>query len=238
MNHAENGTKPLGENMITTKNFWLVTIAILAASTALTGCTQSTTASPGASKSSALAPTTSTTPASLNPAPSTETPRPTSTITPGPGADYDGGSIPKDCTKLMSGATYQKSFAKVTLNAPSIVGTPPKAPASAFDPVLQKGGASIYCAWRDPDADITGLSINVVTVNSAVAYKQLQKLPATGYTCTHEAEGYRCQKVTTDPEYKVPVSDTYFTRGDIGISISQANFPTNDLLDEVENHVF
>jgi hypothetical protein len=238
MNHAENGTITPGEHMITKNTFWLATIAILASTTVLTGCAQSTTASPGASKTSSPPPSTSTTPASPSTAPSTAAPRPTSTLTPVPGVDYDGGKIPTDCTKLMSEATYTKTFAKVPLNDPATVGAHPKAPASAFDPVLQKDGSSIYCVWRDPKADITYLSISVVTVNSATAYGQLQKLPASGYTCDLEAEGYRCQKLSTDKQYKVPVSDTYFTRGDIGIRIQQANFPTHDLLNEIEDHVY
>ena len=162
------------------------------------------------------------------------TPRPTSTITPVPGVDYDGGTVPATCEGLLTAGRWQ--FANAPLNDPAVVGSPVAIPKSVFDPVRQSDGKRLYCVWRDPRADITNVAIEVEVVDSSKAFGVLQGLQ--GFDCAHDAEGYRCQKVSTDEQYGVPIGITYFTRGDIAIDINQANVPTTGLLDDVMAHLF
>jgi hypothetical protein len=142
------------------------------------------------------------------------------------------GAIPTKCKSLMSATTYKKDgFAKTPLTQPS-------APKTQLSAAVKSGGASIFCLWRDPRADISGISIQVVTVDSSKALAQLKKLPAKGFTCKKASDAYTCQKIGRDSQYPVETGDTYYTRGDIGIRIQQANVPTSGLLKEVVARVF
>jgi hypothetical protein len=160
---------------------------------------------------------------------------PSSTPTPSTAAstaETTVGKIPTKCKSLMSATTYKK---KVFSGTPLTQPTPPKTQLTA---ALTPGGTSIYCLWRDPRADISGISIEVVTVDSAKALAQLKKLPAKGFTCKTSADAYTCQKIGKDSQYPVETGDTYYTQGDIGIRIQQANVPTSGLLAEVVARVF
>lgn len=209
-----------------------IAIALAATATLLSGCTGNTTPDP----------TPSTTPsasASTTPGPSTSTsttPRPTSTITQVPGVDYDGGTVPDTCDGLITESKWKDSFLRAPLNDPGVVGDPAEIPKSIFTPVLQPDGKQLYCVWRDPRADVTNVSITVQVVDSSKAFSVMQDLQ--GFQCEHLAEGYRCQRISTDNQYGVEMGVTYFTRGDIAIHIGQANVPTSGLLDDVMAHVF
>lgn len=216
----------------TTSGITATLTAALAIGLALSGCAQSAPAGPG-TPSATTAERTSTPSASPS-----STPEPTSTITQVPGVDYDGGTVPASCTDLITPGKWDKAFASAPLNDPSVVGDPIATPKSAFTPVLQADGKRLYCVWRDPQADITFLSIAVDVVDSATASTELQKLSAKGYDCGTEAEGLQCQKISDNPQYPVTDGDTYFTRGDIGIHIQQSNTETSGLLDDVMEHVF
>ncbi|MFJ3379786.1 hypothetical protein ACIPJ2_05220 [Curtobacterium sp. NPDC090217] len=213
-----------------------IAVALAATATLLSGCTGNTTPDPTPSAST----TPSTTPApstSTTPGPSTSTtPRSNSTITPVPGVDYDGGTVPDTCDGLITTSKWKDSFLRAPLNDPAIVGDPVEIPKSVFTPVLQPDGKRLYCVWRDPRADITNVTIAVQVVDSSKAFAVLQGLQ--GFQCEHLAEGYRCQRISTDNQYGVETGVTYFTRGDIAIHISQANVPTSGLLDDVMAHVF
>ncbi len=136
--------------------------------------------------------------------------------------------------RLVTAGRWQ--FTDDPLNDPSVVGDPVAVPKTAFTPVLQPGGGRLYCVWRDPRVDVTNVVIDVAVVDSTKAFAALQQL--SGFDCDRESEGYRCQKISQNPQYPVTDGDTYFTRGDIGIRITQSNVPTDGLLDDVEAHVF
>ncbi|WP_182046864.1 hypothetical protein [Curtobacterium sp. ME26] len=161
-------------------------------------------------------------------------PSPTSTIPQVPGVDHDGGTLPSSCSSLVTAGRWQ--FTDDPLNDPSVVGDPVTVPKTAFTPVLQPGGGRLYCVWRDPRVDVTNVVIDVAVVDSTKAFAALQQL--SGFDCDRESEGYRCQKISQNPQYPVTDGDTYFTRGDIGIRITQSNVPTDGLLEDVEAHVF
>ncbi|RPE84983.1 hypothetical protein EDF28_0925 [Curtobacterium sp. PhB137] len=216
----------------TTSGITATLTAALAIGLALSGCAQSAPAGPG-TPSATTAESTGTPSASPS-----STPEPTSTLTQVPGVDYDGGTVPASCTDLITPGKWDDAFASAPLNDPSVVGDPVAIPKSAFTPVLQADGKRLYCVWREPQADISYLSIAVDVVDSATASAALQKLPDDGYDCGNEAEGYQCQKVSKNEQYPVTDGDTYFTRGDIGIHIQQSNIETSGLLDDVMDHVF
>lgn len=204
----------------------------------LAGCTGGAaqpdgSTSPTSGSTSSAAPT-DTSSATATPDADATTPRPTSTISQAPGVDYDGVTVPATCPGLLTADRWK--FATAPLNDPKVVGNPVAIPKSVFDPVRQSDGKRLYCVWRDPRADITTMVIQVEVVDSSKAFGVLQGLQ--GFDCTHVAEGYRCQKVSTDEQYGVQIGTTYFTRGDIAISIAQANVPTTGLLDDVMAHLF
>lgn len=217
----------------------LATIGIGAA-LVLSACTEGpdvvTTPTASSTPTTSTTPSATSTPSATAPQTPSSTPRPTSTITPVPGVDYDGGTVPSECSDLITAGKWK--FAEAPLNDPKVVGDSWSRPKDAFTSVLQADGKHLSCVWRDPRADITNLVIDVVVVDSSRAFGALQALPAKGYDCAHVAEGYRCQKVSQNSQYPVIDGDTYFTRGDIGIRISQSNTPTDGLLDDVTAHVF
>jgi len=209
-----------------------VTAAILVG-TALTGCAQGSAgagSSPTSTTGSAGGTTSPTASAST-------TPRPTSTVTAVPGVDDDTGHLPDSCTGLITAGRWDTAFADAPLNDPAVVGNPAQTPKDALTPVLQPDGKQLYCVWRDPRADTTFLSIRVAVVDSTKAYPHV-KSALSGYDCSLDGSGYRCQKISQDNQYPVTDGDTYFTRGDVGIHIQQSNVTTSGLLDDVISHTF
>ncbi len=218
----------------TTRTGTTITLTtLLAAGLALTGCAQAGPAGPAS-----VGPDPSTEAASAPSSTASSSPRPTSTVTQVPGVDFDAGTVPDSCTDLITPGKWDDAFASAPLNDPSVVGDPIAIPKSSFTPVLQPDGKRLYCVWREPQADISYLSIAVDVVDSATASDELEKLTARGYECDTEAEGLRCQKVSKNSQYPVTDGDTYFTRGDIGIHIQQSNIETSGLLEDVMTHVF
>lgn len=223
----------------TTSSIVAIGLGVALALSACSGPDTTPTTPPSASTGSSGTPTGSTSASaggsgSPTAAAGAPTPRPTSTIAAVPGVDHDGGTVPSSCSGLITAGKW--SFASAPLNDPAVVGDPVELPKSPFSTVLQPDGKRLFCVWRDPRADITNVAIDVAVVDSSKAVTALEDLP--GFTCGHEAEGYRCQKVEQDPQYPVVDGWTYFTRGDIGIAITQANVPTQGLLDDVTAHVF
>ena len=209
---------------------------VLLAALALTGCAATTAADPTATPVTGSATDAAAT--TTTPSPTTATtPRPTSTIDPAPGVDDDAGKLPDSCTGLVTAGKWDDAFASAPLNDPDVVGDPVEVPKDDLTPVLQPDGKSLYCVWRDPRADTTFLSIRAAVVDSTTAYAHLQSA-LQGYDCSLDGYGYRCQKVSQNPQYPVTDGDTYYTRGDVGIHIQQSNVTTSGLLDDVIDHVF
>ena len=204
--------------------------ALLAAGLALTGCAQAGPAGPASDTATTAAdPTTAPSPTDTTTAPS-----PTDT-----GAPSDETvTVPASCTDLITPGKWDKAFASAPLNDPSVVGDPIAIPKSSFTPALQGDGKRLYCVWREPQADISYLSIAVDAVDPTAARDALEQLGAKGYDCGDESDGYLCQKVSKNSQYPVTDGDTYFTRGDLGIHIQQSNIETTDLLDDVVANVF
>ncbi|MCS6548174.1 hypothetical protein NYS50_09810 [Curtobacterium flaccumfaciens pv. flaccumfaciens] len=204
--------------------------ALLTAGLALTGCAEAGPAGPAsATATTAADPTTAPSPTDTTTAPS-----PTGTGAP----SDDAVTVPANCTDLITPGKWDKAFASAPLNDPSVVGDPIAIPKSSFTPALQGDGKRLYCVWREPQADISYLSIAVDAVDPTAARDALELLSAKGYDCGDASDGYLCQKVSKNSQYPVTDGDTYFTRGDLGIHIQQSNTETTDLLDDVVANVF
>jgi len=214
----------------------LVGVSITILGVMLTGCAgsppsgQSTTAPP-----TAAAPT-------MSPAAPETTP---------PAPEPAAFAIPTDCASLIASTPFASTFGSWPLNDPAVVGNPggpyytptgPIAPAPApSDATLLESMLSateLRCVWRDPQADITNLSVEIGEVTPAISAPYLQSLPADGFSCTQEASAETCVKFTTETKYNVEVGQTVLVRDGVFIRVSQANVSTPGLLDSLVSDVW
>lgn len=144
------------------------------------------------------------------------------------------GTVPATCDDVVTPGAFDY-IDEVPLNDPAIVGDL-EVPRTAFTPARQISGQRLYCVWRDPRADLTSLTIQVEDVIPSRAIEALRGL--SGFDCTSIYDGRRCQKLTQNPQYSVTEVDTYFSRGNIGIRITESNVPTEGLLGDVVGNVF
>jgi hypothetical protein len=205
----------------------------------LAGCTGSSgdgddgSPTPTAAATSSAAPTASGTPTG-EPA-----------ATPAATAAPDGApvvAIPTDCTQIVDAATYQATMGSTPLNPEGFVrrdgsargARTPGVPAAGADPVaIVDTAAELDCLWRDPRADITGLSVQMGRLDQATAASLLQQAEAGGASCSDAHAGRVCQLTQVDEQYGTDGAETYFVRGDLFIEVGQSNFPTNDLLGSI-----
>ena len=159
------------------------------------------------------------------------------TPTPTPSASAVPANVPTDCRKVVDAASYDGFFQGTPLNDPGFVDptlvgpiapVPPPAGASAGEAV--DSAVELRCIWRDPNADITGMSIEYSRVDPAIATQYVTDLAAQGYTCTDANGGRQCQLVQPNEQYPVDEANTVLARGGVVIDVQQANFPTVNLM--------
>lgn len=203
------------------------------AALALTACSQVSLTAIDALPTSSASPAT----------PSTSAPR---TASPGPSPSASSktstapAAIPTACSKVVSPDAYATIFGGTPLNDPKVVGpsdsetlTPMPSETGAAPGDIVFNAVSLRCVWRDPAADITGISIEYSRVEGSVATAYLAELEASGYSCGDAAGGVRCQQTGIEPQYQVDVAQTVLARDGIVISVNQANFPTDNLLSQL-----
>lgn len=154
-------------------------------------------------------------------------------------------ALPAACRDLVSPEVYAATFGDTPLNDPAFgdqgesgVVTPAPAGEGAGAEEQLRAGIRLNCVWGSPTADITSLTATVAVVDPAVASAFLDTLPGAGFACTDLHDGRRCQQITADPTYQVPVGSTRFLRDDVYIDVRQANFPTNDLLGSIAQKIW
>jgi hypothetical protein len=161
-------------------------------------------------------------------APVQETPDPTPTATPTPTPVV--ATIPSDCTGLVAPSEAARLFGRTPLQDPS---------GTAH---LRTGVAplttSLSCVWRDPRADVSGLSIDVGTGTAEQVSAYEATLVGQGYACTDRGAARVCAQTRPADPYPVDTTDTWYLRGTTWFEVSQTNFPTTDLLGAVEQHVW
>lgn len=194
------------------------------------GATPTASTSSSSTTSGAPTPTDGATPARTPGTGATHTSSPPSSTAPAAAT----GAVPETCDDLVTPGAFEYTD-EAALNDPAVVGDL-EVPRTALTPARQSSGQRLYCVWRDPEADLTNLTIQVENVVPSRATEALRGL--SGFDCASVDDGLRCQKVTQNPQYPVTDGDTYFTRGDIGIRIAQSNVPTDGLLEDVVGHVF
>lgn len=177
-------------------------------------------------------------------APSSPTPSGTATLapteTPGPIA------LPTDCTDVVDQATYAATFGDIPLNPVEFGGsgtssgvvTPTTPPAGAGARDVVGAATELSCLWRDPRADVSGISVAMGHLEPAAGAAALDGLASQGYTCTSVHEGRSCQLVTPDPLYPVDRAQTYWLRDDVVVTVDQTNVPTDDLIGSIATRLF
>ena len=198
---------------------------------------------------------------------SSETPRPTATDTaaspsaspsttaPAPSPEPAVASIPTDCTDVVDAATYAATMGETPLNDPgSFTGQtgqlqPSPAPEGSDPGEVVRAATQLTCGWRDPRADITGLFVDVATVDSATAASypawladptaaQTELRDGVVYDCTDRLGGTVCQYTRVEEHYGTTFAETVLVRDDVVVTVRQSNFPTNDLLGAVVTRIW
>ena len=137
------------------------------------------------------------------------------------------------------------------MNDPAVVGSPGEpyyTPSGSISPTPAPSGATLLesmrsaaqlrCVWRDPQADITNLSVEIGEVAPTISGPYLQSLPADGFSCTQDGAAETCEKVATDPKYNVEIGQTVLVRDGVFIRVSQANVSTPNLMDTLVSDVW
>ena len=204
---------------------------ILVLTAGCTGGADEATPSPSETNSASPSSTTGT---------ATATPAPTPTETAGPVA------LPVDCTDIVDQATYASTFGDIPLNPVEFGGsgtssgvvTPTTPPAGAGARDVVGAATELSCLWRDPRADVSGISVAMGHLEPAAGAAALDDLASQGYTCTSVHEGRSCQLVTPDPLYPVDRAQTYWLRDDVVVTVDQTNVPTDDLIGSIATRLF
>ena len=174
----------------------------------------------------------------IQPEPSpNESPSASPTPTPSPSASVVPANVPTECTKVVDAASYDGFFQGTPLNDPGFVDptlvgpiAPVPAPTGASAGEAVASAAELRCIWRDPNADITGMSIEYSRVDPAIATQYVADLAVQGYTCSDANGGRQCQLVQPNEQYPVDETNTVLARGGVVIDVQQANFPTVNLM--------
>ncbi|WP_181432788.1 hypothetical protein [Curtobacterium sp. MCPF17_001] len=163
-------------------------------------------------------------------APVQETPDPVPTPTPTPTPVARAGTLPTDCRALVPASEYDRLFGSTPLQNP--------AGSEAGSDGDHQPTVDLSCIWRDPRADVSGLSVDLGsdTAETIADYESL--LVRTGYTCSDSGAGRLCRMTRADEVYPVDTTFTFYSEGSTWLLIRQTNFPTNGLLPAIQQEVW
>ncbi|MDN4649602.1 hypothetical protein [Curtobacterium sp. PsM8] len=160
-------------------------------------------------------------------APVQETPDPVPTPT--PTSVVRAGTLPTDCRQLVPASEYDRLFG----------GTP------LTDPLGSEAGSDgdgppvdLSCIWRDPRADVSGLSVSLGSDTAEVIANYEALLVRSGYTCADSGAGRLCRMTVAEQAYPVDTTLTYYSEGSTWLIVRQTNFPTNGLLSAIQQQVW
>jgi hypothetical protein len=228
--------------------------AVAALALSLAGCAGGAGSSGGASSETPrpTATDTAASPSPADPSPSTTAPAPSSEPAPQPAV----ASVPTDCTDIVDPATYASTMADTPLNDPEFfvdqqMGQvqPVTPPADADPGTIVESATQLRCGWRDVRADVTGLFVAVATVDSATAASypawladpaaaQTEQRAGVVYDCTDRLGGTVCQFSRTHEQYGTTMAETVLVRDDVVVSVTQSNYPTDDLLGAIVTRIW
>jgi hypothetical protein len=162
-------------------------------------------------------------------APVQETPEPAPTPTATPTPVARAGTLPTDCRQLVPASEYDRLFGSTPLADPagSEAGSDGEGPT-----------VDLSCIWREPQADVSGLSVSLGSDTAEVIADYEALLVRSGYTCADSGAGRLCRLTVADEEYPVDATLTYYSEGSTWLVIRQTNFPTNGLLPAIQQQVW
>lgn len=156
----------------------------------------------------------------------------TASATPSPSPSASASvAIPTDCRALLTDAVLAQ-----------LGDTPLNHPAYGTDAGVQSDG-SLVCIWRDPAADVTGITTEISRMNRGPALDMLNTLADDdGFDCYTPSGGTRCEKSETTPadaQYPGIVQGrTLFWRDGILIDTRYANLAPSGYTDSIVQHLF
>lgn len=179
------------------------------------------------------------------PAPAATTPTSapiTATPTPRPTPQDTVATIPTECRSLVPASDYDRFFGDTPVQrvVPVEEGLPPEyTPPPGEDDDADSATTELYCLFKDPRADISGLSVTIET-GSAEQLAQSERSFYEGWspTCSDDDGIRTCRQTRKDPQYGVDWARTLYVRGDTMLQIDQSNFPTDGLLPAIVGEVW
>ena len=159
------------------------------------------------------------------------TPRPEPSATP---ATPAVATIPTSCRATVPAEDYDRFFGKTPVE--EIVGTEatPTGTDSADVLGIAQAGRDLSCLWRDPRADVSGLSMRIGPALPGAA----DLLRGGPHACTEQDGGVLCRASVPAEAYPVDHVTTWFVRDGTYVVIGQTNFPTDGLLDAVVGEIW
>ncbi len=153
------------------------------------------------------------------------TPRPVPTATPTTAAV---ATIPTSCRATVPEEDYDRFFGDTPVQGSSSMGEG-IAGSDSVAAGIAEPGADIYCVWRDPRADVSGLEMLI----GAARPNTGDRLRSGPMSCVDQDGGVLCRTSRQADPYPVDTVTTLFVRDGTYVAITQTNFPTNGLLDAV-----
>ncbi|WP_420365380.1 hypothetical protein AAEP80_17935 [Curtobacterium sp. L3-7] len=150
---------------------------------------------------------------------------PTTTPTP---AQADG-VIPSDCRALVPADDYDRFFGTIPLQDPA---------GSEWGDDTGFPAPDLWCIWKDPRADVTGLDIKVGKSTAENVHADTTLLEQDGWVCSTHDGGRFCQRTQQAVPYPVDTTTTFFIKGTTWVEINQTNVATNGLLQAVQEQVW
>jgi len=140
-------------------------------------------------------------------------------------------TIPTDCRSVVPASDYDRLFGETPVTE-----TTPGVDA----PETDLGPTSISCVWRDPRADVSGISIQIGTGSPAQLAEAVRRFPDDdgGGTCATRGPGTFCQFRATLEGYGVEKAYTLYVRDTTWIVIDQTNVPTDNLLGSLSETIW
>ncbi|MGN6407768.1 MAG: hypothetical protein ACTHMH_05430 [Curtobacterium sp.] len=170
------------------------------------------------------------------PAPSATTPTSapiTQRPTPRPPTRNTVASIPTTCRGTVPAEDYDRFFGATPLTE-ATEANDGRLDTDSVDITWAGNPPTITCDWRDPRADVSGLSMSI----GPLAPESRGLLDRSPLRCEDRDGGRMCQDSQPAEPYPVEQTTTWFVRGDTYIVIRQANFPTSGLLDAVVGEIW
>jgi len=151
----------------------------------------------------------------------TGTPTPTATATAEPVV-----ALPTDCRAIVS-AEVLSQLQDQPLNDKAY-----------GDEVGVQPDGSLICLWRNPAADVTGLTTTISHMSRGPALDAMNAFRDEGATCYTPDRGTRCERTWNDKQYPVTDGRTMFWRDGVMIDTHYWNLAPEGYTSSIVAHIF